>query len=871
MAEKLTPMMQQYVDIKKQYKDAILFFRLGDFYEMFFEDAITASRELEITLTAKSCGMDEKAPMCGVPHHAVEGYIDKLIGKGYKVAIGEQLEDPKLVKGIVKRDVVRVVTPGTNMNLQSLDAGTHNYLVTIFQNIAHYGIAYVDITTGDFYVTQVQGYEKVLDELAKVHPREVICNNTALCNEPLMDGVKNRFKSFVSVQEDWYFDLERSTEAILTQLKIGSLEGLGFADKIEAIKASGALIEYLNETQKSQLHHLSHIRYYATEDFMLLDLSTRRNLELVETLREKERRGSLLWVVDKTKTAMGARLLRQYIEQPLIHVDEINQRLDGVSNLFDEPMYLMELKEYLTPIYDIERLMSRISCQTANGRDLQAFKQSIDMIGPIKILLENLEADYFSAIREDLDDLRDLYDLIDQALMEEPPIAITEGRLIKKGFNEEVDLLRSATTDGKEWLARLESKERERTGIKNLKVKYNKVFGYYIEVTNSYLNLVPEDYTRKQTMSNGERYITPELKEMENTILGAQEKLEALEYELFVQIRDTLKAAVGRIKASADQIAKLDVMQSLADTALKENFVRPQVHNDGTIDIIEGRHPVVEKMMPHDQFISNNTYLDQHEHRFSIITGPNMAGKSTYMRQVALITLLAQVGSFVPAKSANISVCDRIFTRVGASDDLSSGQSTFMVEMTEVANILRNGTKKSLIILDEIGRGTSTFDGLSIAWAVVEYIVNIHTMGAKTLFATHYHELTELEGKIEGVQNYCISVKEQGDDIIFLRKIIPGGANNSYGIQVAKLAGVPDFVIKRAKMILEELDQADITKHAESIKVMEKPEKAEDTQLSLFGNISEDVVEELKGLDVNALTPLEALNKLAQIKKRLNG
>ncbi len=866
MAKKLTPMMQQYLDIKEQYKDAILFFRLGDFYEMFFEDAITASRELEITLTGKNCGLDEKAPMCGVPHHAAEGYINKLISKGYKVAIGEQVEDPKLAKGIVKRDVVRVVTPGTNMNAQSLEADKHNYLLCLYQNIANYGLAYVDITTGDFYVIQVTGYQKVLDELAKIQPSEVICNETVMANDLLMSQIKSRFNAFIGMKEDWYFEAERCVSAIKDQLNVAALEGLGFSDKAEGIVSAGALIHYLIETQKSQLNHLSHIQYYETDDFMLLDLSTRRNLELVETLRAKERKGTLLWVLDKTKTAMGARLLRQYIEQPLISKSDINNRLDSVEELFGNPMLREEIREYLLPVYDIERLMSRISCQTANGRDLLAFKQSIGMIQPIKSILKSCTSPLLKDIESQMDDLYDLYESIDAAIAEEPPVTIREGKLLRDGYSEDVDRLRSATTDGKVWLADLEAKERERTGIKNMKVKYNKVFGYYLEVTNSNLHLVPDDYIRKQTMSNGERYITPELKEMENTILGAQEKLVALEYDLFLELRESLGHEVGRIKQSADYLSQVDALQSLAEASYKENFTRPTINEEGVVNIKDGRHPVVEKMMGNDQFISNDTFLDLAEHRFSIITGPNMAGKSTYMRQVALITLMAQVGSFVPASEATISVCDRIFTRVGASDDLASGQSTFMVEMTEVANILRNGTKNSLIILDEIGRGTSTFDGLSIAWAVVEYIVNSNKIGAKTLFATHYHELTELEGKIDGVQNYCISVEEQGDDIIFLRKIIQGGANNSYGIQVAKLAGVPIFVVERAKMILKELDKADITKHAESIQVMAAPEQDEALQLNLFDAQPSELVSTLNEIDINNLTPIEALNLVAKLK-----
>lgn len=866
----MSPMMLQYFKIKEQYQDCIIFFRMGDFYEMFFEDAKTASKALEITLTGRDCGQEEKAPMCGVPHHASESYINKLISKGYKVAICEQIEDPKLAKGIVKRDVVRIVTPGTNLNMQSLDASKNNYLMCIFNNIVHYGIAYVDITTGDFFTTQVSNEQKMMDEVAKVNPSEILYDKSFETHSELMEFLRRRTHTYLGLREDWAFDKKRCTEIIQNHFKVGAIEGLGLSEHYEALIASGALLEYLFETQKGSVKHIIKIIYYSTEDFMMLDLSTRRNLEIVETMREKERRGSLLWVLDKTKTAMGARMLRSIVEQPLVQIDHINKRLDAVEELYLEPILREEIKELLTPIYDLERLMSKISCQTANSRDLIAFKQSLGMLPPLKSVISECKAQLFDEIYERFDELADLYALIDASIEEEPPISIKEGHIIKAGYSEEVDHLRRAGTDGKQWLAELESQEREVTGIKGLKINYNRIFGYYIEITKSYLDQVPEErYTRKQTLANCERYITPELKEMENTILGAEEKVVALEYELFLEIRTKLSEAVERIKNSATQVSLIDVLQSLSEVASKQNYTRPVLTHEKVISIEEGRHPVVEKMMDNDQFIKNDTYLDELNHRFSIITGPNMAGKSTYMRQVALIVLMAQIGSFVPAQAATVGVVDRIFTRVGASDDLASGQSTFMVEMTEVANILRNATKNSLIILDEIGRGTSTFDGLSIAWAVVEYIVSQGTIGAKSLFATHYHELTELEGKIDGVVNYCISVKEKGDDIIFLRKIIPGGADKSYGIQVAKLAGVPEHVIARAKEILEELTEADITQHAEGKKVITSKSAPQPVQLNLFQPSESEVVRILKNISINHITPMEALSLLGQLQEKV--
>jgi len=861
MRDKLTPMMTQYMDIKDKYPDCIMFYRLGDFYEMFFEDAITASRELEITLTGKNCGLDEKAPMCGVPHHAAENYINRLIEKGYKVAIAEQIEDPAVAKGIVKRDVVRVVTPGANINMQSLDADKNNYLLCVFSDIANYGLSYVDITTGDYHTTTIRSYSNLLDEISKIQPAEVIINSALSDNSQFVEWLTDRMKVFINHYDDWYFEKERTTNRILGHFNVASLDGLGLDHHYESTISAGALLDYLYDTQKSSLNHINHIRYYESSSFMLLDMATRRNLELLETMREKEKRGSLLWVLDSTKTAMGARKLRHFIEQPLTNQHHIETRLDGVNEIYDDLMLREEIRELLTPVYDMERLMTKMSLGTANPRDLLSFKQSIGVLSEIKDLLTMAKSHALGEIGREIDILADLYELIDKSIAEEPPIAIKEGKILRDGFNSDVDILRSASTDGKKWLATLEAKEKEETGIKNLKIRYNKVFGYYLEVTNSNLNIVPDRYIRKQTLSNAERYITPELKEIENTVLGAQDKLVALEYELYVAIRDELAANVSRIKDTAERISNLDALQSLAHVATTNNYVRPEFNNNGLIRIEDGRHPVIEKMIGYNQFIANDTLMNMEEHRFSIITGPNMAGKSTYMRQVALITLMAGIGSYVPAKFATIQPVDRIFTRVGASDDLSSGKSTFMVEMSEVANILRNATKNSLVILDEIGRGTSTFDGLSIAWAVVEYLVNTATIGAKTLFATHYHELTELEGKIEGVQNYCITVKEKGDDIIFLRKIAKGGADKSYGIQVAKIAGVPELVIKRSKEILDELSDADITKKTKGL-----TGKSEALQINLFEAKEDPLKKRLNKMNVNNLTPIEALNILNELK-----
>ena len=879
MAE-LTPMMKQYMETKSQYQDCILFYRLGDFYEMFFDDALTASRELEITLTGKNCGQEERAPMCGVPYHAVESYLNKLVSKGYKVAICEQVEDPKTAKGIVKREVVRIVTPGTNLDTQALDESKNNYIMCIVYIADRYGVSVADITTGDYFVTEIEDGAKLMDEIYRFSPSEIICNEAFYMSGMDLEGMKDRLGITIYSLDAWYFDDAVCRQKLLDHFKVSSFAGLGLADYDCGVISAGALLQYLLETQKNNLSNLTHITPYTSGKYMMLDSSTRRNLELCETLREKQKRGSLLWVLDKTKTAMGARMLRKFVEQPLIDKKEIERRLDAVQELKEQAISREELREYLSPVYDLERLITKITYGTANPRDLTAFRTSLEMLPPIRYILQDMQCDLLKSIMDELDPLEDLCSLITNAIREEPPIAMKEGNIIRDGFNEEVDKLRRAKSDGKDWLAKLENDEREKTGIKNLRIKYNKVFGYYLEVTNSYKDLVPEYYTRKQTLANAERYITPELKELEDMILGAEDKLYALEYEIYTEVRNKTAAEVERIQQTAKAVAALDVFASLALVAERNNYVRPKINEKGVIDIKEGRHPVVERMIPNDMFIANDTYLDDKKHRISIITGPNMAGKSTYMRQTALIALMAQVGSFVPAKSANIGISDRIFTRVGASDDLASGQSTFMVEMTEVANILRNATSKSLLILDEIGRGTSTFDGLSIAWAVVEYISDSRLLGAKTLFATHYHELTELEGKIDNVNNYCIAVKEKGDDIVFLRKIVKGGADKSYGIQVAKLAGVPDLVINRAKEIVEELSEEDITTRVSEIatkdKVSKKKSKAKKydevdiAQMSLFDTVKDDdVLEELKNLDVGNMTPIDALNTIYRLQNKL--
>ena len=876
----LSPMMTHYLETKKQYPDCILFYRLGDFYEMFFEDAQTVSKELELTLTGKDCGLEERAPMCGVPYHAVEGYLSRLVQKGYKVAIAEQMEDPKQAKGLVKREVIRVVTPGTLTNSQVLEESKNNYLMGIVYIDGVFGVSTVDVSTGDYLVTEVRNERSLLDEIYKFSPSELICNEAFYMSGIDLEDLKVRLNAVISALENRFFSDDSCRRILREHFHVEHLEALGLADYETGAIAAGAVLQYLYETQKNTLEHLTRLTVYTTGQFMMLDTSTRRNLELTETLREKQKRGTLLWVLDKTKTAMGARMLRTLVEQPLISREEILRRQNAIEELNMNYISREELCEYLNPIYDLERLIGRISYRTANPRDLIAFGNSLAMLPYIKQILKEFSGELLKNLEAALDPLADLKELIDKAIVEEPPITVREGGIIKEGYHEEADRLRHAKTEGKDWLAQLEQSEREKTGIKNLKVKFNKVFGYYFEVTNSFKDLVPDYFIRKQTLTNAERYTTDRLKELEDIILGAEDKLVSLEYDLFCQVRDQIAGEVNRIQSTARAIAMTDVLASLSVVATRYNYVKPHINEKGIIRIKNGRHAVVERMMGGEMFVTNDTYLDNGKNRISIITGPNMAGKSTYMRQTALITLMAQIGSFVPADEADIGLCDRIFTRVGASDDLASGQSTFMVEMTEVANILRNATKNSLLILDEIGRGTSTFDGLSIAWAVVEYISNTKILGAKTLFATHYHELTELEGTLSGVNNYCIAVKEQGDDIVFLRKIVKGGADKSYGIQVAKLAGVPAPVIDRAKELVEELSDADITARAKEIaengpgtqtrKKVAKPDEVDLQQMSIFDTVNEDdIIKEIMELEVNRMSPLDALNTLDKLQAKL--
>lgn len=872
-----TPMMQHYLKTHEDYKDCILFYRLGDFYEMFFDDAVTVSRELELTLTGKSCGMEERAPMCGVPYHAAEVYVTRLVKKGYKVAICEQVEDPALAKGMVKREVTRVVTPGTTVNAQALDESRNNYILCIAYMDESYGLSAADISTGDYFVTEVDSERKLLDEINKYQPSEIICNEAFYISGIDIEDMRTRMGIVVYSLDSWYFADETAKQTLAEHFRVKDLNGLGLDDYESGVTAAGALLKYLYETQKNSLSNLVSIHPYTTGRFMVIDSSSRRNLELVETLREKQKRGSLLWVLDKTKTAMGARTLRSFVEQPLIERAEIEERYDAIEEMNGNAITREEIREYLNPVYDLERLITRVTYQTANPRDLLSFKNSIHMLPPIKTLMSDFHSPLLTRLHEELDTLDELYELIDGAICEEPPITVHDGGILKEGYFEEVDRLRRAKTDGKNWLAELEAKEREKTGIRNLKIKYNKVFGYYLEVTNSFKDMVPDYFTRKQTLANAERYITPELKELEDVILGAEDKLVSLEYELFREVRQKVADEVVRIQKTAKAVAQIDVFASLASVAEQNDYCRPKLNEKGILDIKDGRHPVVEKMIQNEMFVANDTYLDNSGHRVSIITGPNMAGKSTYMRQTALIVLMAQIGSFVPARSARIGIVDRIFTRVGASDDLASGQSTFMVEMSEVANILRNATANSLLILDEIGRGTSTFDGLSIAWAVVEHISNPKLLGAKTLFATHYHELTELEGRLAGVNNYCIAVKEKGDDIVFLRKIIKGGADKSYGIQVAKLAGVPDPVIERAKEIVEELVNNDmieviqnISADASAHKAKNKLDEVDLRQMSLLDTLDNDtILNELRELDISRLTPIDALNKLNELQNKV--
>ena len=868
MAE-YSPMMQHYLETKEQYKDCILFYRLGDFYEMFFYDAITASRELELTLTGKDCGQEERAPMCGIPFHAAEIYISRLIGKGYKVAICEQLEDPKQAKGIVKRDVIRVVTPGTVIESNMLDEKKNNYIMSIYKNGLYFGMAVCDISTGDFFATQIKetnNFSILLDEISRYTPAEIVVNNMMFASSEEISKIKERFECYISKLQDANY--EENYENITLNHSIYS-EGKvveNIEDKKLAIIAANGLLAYFNDTQKIKLEHINKIHIYNTTKYMALDINTRRNLELTEKMRDKSKKGTLLWVLDKTSTSMGGRQLRRWINDPLIDVTEINSRLDSVKELKDNMILKGDIVDSLKRVYDIERLIGKISYGNANGRDLISLKNSIGQLPNLKQILSRTESKMLKGLYSELDELKDIYELIDKSIVEEPPISVKEGGLIKIGYNSDIDEYKEATTNGKKWIVELEASEKEKTGIKNLKVGYNKVFGYFIEVTKSNLDQVPETYIRKQTLTNAERYITQELKELEEKTLGAQEKLIDLEYKVFQEIRAKIASQIQRIQKAATVVSTLDVLASFATVATDLNYCMPIVDNSGEINIKDGRHPVIEKMLPSGSFIENDTYLNKSENRLSIITGPNMAGKSTYMRQVALITLMAQIGSFVPASYAKIGVVDKIFTRVGASDDLSMGQSTFMVEMMEVANILKEATNNSLVILDEIGRGTSTYDGLSIAWAVAEYIADKEKCGAKTLFATHYHELIELADKQEGIKNYSIAVKEKGEDIIFLRKIVEGGTDESYGIHVARLAGVPKDVTKRANEILTSLERKSML----SGKKQEKEnKKVVEGQFDMFNYKLGEIAHEIDKINLNELTPIDALNTLLKIKEKM--
>lgn len=869
MAE-YSPMMKHYLQMKEEYSDCIVFYRLGDFYEMFFDDAKTASRELELTLTGKDCGQEERAPMCGIPFHAAESYIARLIEKGYKVAICEQLEDPKNAKGIVKRDVIRVVTPGTVIESNMLDEKKNNYIMSIYKKGIYFGLAVCDVTTGEFLSTKIEdnnNFALLLDEISKYNPAEIIVNKMLFNCKEEIDEIKLRFKAYINCFDEEMF--KKDADHLI--------ESYNFIDdnekKIEDINertlqipAINGLLDYLNQTQKIKLEHINIIKMYSTSKYMSLNITSRRNLELTEKMNNKAKKGTLLWVLDKTYTSMGGRLLRKWINEPLIDVIEINKRLNAVEELKDNLIFRGDITDCLKRIYDIERLVGKIAYGNTNARDMISLKNSLKQLPYLKNILGASKSELLQNLYINLDELTDIHDLIEKAIVEDPPIAITEGGIIKLGYNEEVDELKNATTQGKNWLIELEAKEKEETGIKNLKVGFNKVFGYYFEVTKSYLNQVPDRYIRKQTLANCERYITEELNDLESKILGAEGKVVDLEYKLFIEIRSKIAVNIERLQKASNIVSILDVLTSFAIVAEDLNYIKPEVDEEGIIDIKGGRHPVIEKMLPEGSFIDNDTYLDDKTDRLSIITGPNMAGKSTYMRQVALITLMAQIGCFVPASSAKIGVVDKIFTRVGASDDLSMGQSTFMVEMMEVAEILREATEKSLVILDEIGRGTSTYDGLSIAWAVVEYIANKEKCGAKTLFATHYHELTELEAQIEGVRNYSIAVKEKGEDVIFLRKIVKGGTDESYGVHVARLAGVPKEVTKRANEILRGLERKSIL----GKKNLEKENKKVATgQLDMYNYKLAELAHEIDKINLNELTPIDALNILVKMKDKI--
>ena len=870
MAE-FSPMMQRYLETKEQYKDCILFYRLGDFYEMFFDDAIIAARELEITLTGKDCGQEERAPMAGVPHHAAEMHISRLIAKGYKVAICEQLEDPKTAKGIVKRGVIKVVTPGTIIDSNMLEERKNNYIMSIYKTGIYFGISVCDISTGEFYSAEIkdqQNFPLLLDELARYNPSELVINSMmADCQEEI-SKIKERFDCYITRFQDKFFDSKIDTLNLrfnIVDTSNKTIENL--KDKTLAVPPINALLAYIEQTQMTTLDHLNKITIYQISKYMSLDINARRNLEITEKMRDKSKKGTLLWVLDKTSTSMGGRMLRRWLNDPLIDTLEINNRLNAVKILKNDMILRGDITENLKKVYDIERLAGKMAYGNANARDMITLKNSLEKLPDLKQVLSNIkESIMLEEIYQNIDELKDIHDLIEKAIVDDPPMTIKDGGIIKIGYDEEIDKLKTATTEGKNWIVNLEAEEREKTGIKNLKVGFNKVFGYFIEVTKSYLSQVPDRYVRKQTLTNAERYITEDLKNLENQILGAEEKVVNLEYNAFIEIREEIAKNIKRLQSTAMAVSELDVLTSFAQVAEDLNYCMPQVDNSGIIDIKAGRHPVIEKMLGAGSFVDNDTYLDKDENRLSIITGPNMAGKSTYMRQVALITLMAQVGSFVPASEAHIGVVDKIFTRVGASDDLSMGQSTFMVEMMEVATILKEATSNSLVILDEIGRGTSTYDGLSIAWAVAEYIADKEKCGAKTLFATHYHELTELENQSDGIKNYSIAVKEKGEDIIFLRKIVRGGTDESYGIHVAKLAGVPKIVTQKANEFLRNIEKKNVL----TGKKAEKEDKKKvEGQFDMYNYKLAEIAHELDKVNLNELTPIDALNTLVKIKEKM--
>lgn len=859
--EKLSPMMQHYLKTKEEYPDSILFYRLGDFYEMFFEDAVEVSRELELTLTGKDCGLPERAPMCGVPYHAASVYISRLIDKGYKVAICEQTEDPKLAKGMVKREVVRVVTPGTVVDEELLDEKTNNYLAVVYtDNNGKSGFSVSDISTGEIYTAELESREEILNEIARFSPKEIIANQNALAD--IARDVDLRFHLRLKDKNDEFF-VGNHEEKLQNQFG-KDIDELELCGKQNAVCAVGAMLNYLEYAQKTSIDYLNKLTVYNVSQYMELDAATRRNLEITETMRDRAKRGSILWILDRTNTSMGARLLKQWAERPLINADAINKRLYSVKELSENMMLRDELGEVLAKTYDISRIISRLSLGSATPKDMASLRETLIELPSLEYALKGTKSPILSEMSKNFDLLEDVRDLLERAIKENPSPLLRDGNIINDGFNEELDKLRRAKESGGEWLCELEKRERARTGIPKLKTGYNKVFGYFIEITNSFKNLVPEDYIRKQTLTNCERYITPELKELENTILGASEKILNLESYLFDQVRKSVVKEIERLRKAADIISTTDALYSLAEVASRNNFCMPDVSENGIIDIKDGRHPVVEKMSKNSMFVPNDAFLDRDENRMIMLTGPNMAGKSTYMRQVAVITLMAQMGSFVPAKSAKIGIVDRIFTRIGASDDIASGQSTFMLEMNEVSNILKHATKNSLIILDEIGRGTSTFDGLSIAWAVAEYILNQKKIGAKTLFATHYHELTGLEGKTDGVKNYCVAVKKHGDDITFLRKIIRGGTDDSYGVEVAALAGLPKEVIMRAKEILKKVENDEI---GDAYKC-DKKEEDISAQIGFADTAALEIAKVLKETDVTTFTPIEAMNMLYKLSEK---